>query len=413
MLSIASPTSFEWNGQPAAGRVAACKGTMESASASPERDAKLADLERKRLTAEAKQRAEDETAAATKMQAITRGRTDRGQVKAKKGQIAAEEAEAERKRLEWLAAETQAVALSQKSSGRIKAPSSERRHPFIEPLRPVKPYSPPTHLPARSPAGHLLPARLPPPLPQAKANGPRGGQLPLNAFSSQVLSATPSTKRQPVVPPIIIPTAIKPLALAPAPAVVVAALNRPTPTEASHEAFEHSTGADGEEVERSTFADGAGATGMTPNEPELEQYAAPTGNHLPPAAPRQRHKEVRKPRSASVSEPLGFVTVEVRKPSRPATTTASPGWYEPGVELEPLRQRPAAYMLATLRATPKQGSPRIIETYHDVEISRGMKEHLVDVEYQTVTQPQGGASSASTSGRSTPTGRRSESTWLI
>jgi hypothetical protein len=69
-------------------------------------------------------------------------------------------------------------------------------------------------------------------------------------------------------------------------------------------------------------------------------------------------------------------------------------------------------MLATLRATPKQGSPRIIEIYRDVEISRGMKEHLVDVEYQAVA-PQGGASSASTSGRSTPTGRRSEPTWLI
>jgi hypothetical protein len=144
---------------------------MQSASASPERDAKLADLERKRLAAEAKQRAEDETAAATKMQTITRGRTDRGLVKAKRAQIAAEEAEAERKRLEWLAAETQAVALSQKSSGRIKTPSSERRHPFIEPLRPVKPFieplrpvkphSPPTHLPAHSPAGHL-PARPPP-----------------------------------------------------------------------------------------------------------------------------------------------------------------------------------------------------------------------------------------------------------
>jgi len=384
---------------------------MESAIASPERDAKLADLERKRLAAEAKQRAEDETAAATKMQTITRGRTDRGLVKAKRAQIAAEEAEAERKRLEWLAAETQAVALSQKSSGRIKAPSSERRHPFIEPLRPVKPHSPPTHLPAHSPAGHL-PAR-PPPLPQAKANGPRGGQLPLHAFSSQVMSATPS-KMPPVVPPIIIPTAIKPLALAPAPAVAVAALNRPPPTQASHEAFERSTGADGEEVEtRSTGADGA--TGSTPNKPELEQYAAPTGNHLPPAAPRQRHKEVRKPRSTLVSEPLGFVTVEVSKPSRPATstTTASPGWYEPGVELEPLRQRPAAYMLATLRATPKQGSPRIIEIYRDVEISRGMKEHLVDVEYQAVARPQGGVSSASTSGRSTPTGRRSEPTWLI
>jgi hypothetical protein len=386
---------------------------MESASASPERDAKLADLERKRLAAEAKQRAEDETAAATKMQTITRGRTDRGLVKAKRAQIAAEEAEAERKRLEWLAAETQAVALSQKSSGRIKAPSSERRHPFIEPLRPVKPHSPPMHLPAHSPARHL-PAR-PPPLPQAKANGPRGGQLPLHAFSSQVMSATPS-KMPPVVPPIIIPTAIKPLAFAPAPApaVAVAALNRPPPAEASHEAFERSTGADGEEVEtRSTGADGA--TGSTPNKPELEQYAAPTGNHLPPAAPRQRHKEVRKPRSTLVSEPLGFVTVEVSKPSRPATstTTASPGWYEPGVELEPLRQRPAAYMLATLRATPKQGSPRIIEIYRDVEISRGMKEHLVDVEYQAVAQPQGGVSSASTSGRSTPTGRRSEPTWLI
>lgn len=382
---------------------------MESASASPERDAKLADLERKRLAAEAKQRAEDETAAATKMQTITRGRTDRGLVKAKRAQIAAEEAEAERKRLEWLAAETQAVALSQKSSGRIKTPSSERRHPFIEPLRPVKPHSPPTHLPAHSPAGHLRP----PPLPQAKANGPRGGQLPLHAFSSQVMSATPS-KMPPVVPPIIIPTAIKPLAFAPAPAVAVAALNRPPPAEASHEAFERSTGADGEEVEtRSTGADGA--TGSTPNKPELEQYAAPTGNHLPPAAPRQRHKEVRKPRSTLVSEPLGFVTVEVSKPSRPATstTTASPGWYEPGVELEPLRQRPAAYMLATLRATPKQGSPRIIEIYRDVEISRGMKEHLVDVEYQAVAQPQGGVSSASTSGRSTPTGRRSEPTWLI
>ena len=380
---------------------------MESASASLELDAKLADLERKRLAAEAKQRAEDETAAATKMQTITRGRTDRGQVKAKKGQIAAEEAEAERKRLEWLAAETQAVALSQKSSGRIKAPSSERRHPFIEPLRPVKPHSPPTHIPAHSPAGHLS-ARSPP-LPQAKANGPRGGQLPLHAFSSQVMSAKPS-KMPPVVPPIIIPTAIKPLALAPAPAVAVAALNRPPPTEASHEAFERSTGADDEEVERSTGADGA--TGTTPNKPELEQYAAPTANHLPPAAPRQRHKEVRKPRSTLVSEPLGFVTVEVSKPSRPATstTTASPGWYEPGVELEPLRQRPAAYMLATLRATPKQGSPRIIETYRDVEISRGMKEHLVDVEYQAVAQPQGGVSSASTSGRSTP---RSDPTWLI
>jgi hypothetical protein len=384
---------------------------MESAIASPEPDAKLADLERKRLAAEAKQRAEDETAAATKMQTITRGRTDRGLVKAKRAQIAAEEAEAERKRLEWLAAETQAVALSQKSSGRIKAPSSERRHPCIEPLRPVKPHSPPTHLPAHSPARHL-PAR-PPPLPQAKANGPRGGQLPLHAFSSQVMSATPS-KMPPVVPPIIIPTAIKPLALAPAPAVAVAALNRPPPAEASHEAFERSTGADGEEVEtRSTGADGA--TGSTPNKPELEQYAAPTGNHLPPAASRQRHKEVRKPRSTLVSEPLGFVTVEVSKPSRPATstTTASPGWYEPGVEMEPLRQRPAAYMLATLRATPKQGSPRIIETYRDVEISRGMKEHLVDVEYQTVAQPQGGVSSASTSGRSTPTGRRSDPTWLI
>jgi len=394
---------------------------MESASASPERDAKLADLERKRLAAEAKQRAEDETAAATKMQTITRGRTDRGLVKAKRAQIAAEEAEAERKRLEWLAAETQAVALSRKSSGRIKTPSSERRHPFIEPLRPVKPFieplrpvkphSPPTHLPAHSPAGHLRP----PPLPQAKANGPRGGQLPLHAFSSQVMSATPS-KMPPVVPPIIIPTAIKPLAFAPAPApaVAVAALNRPPPAEASHEALERSTGADGEEVEtRSTGADGA--TGSTPNKPELEQYAAPTGNHLPPAAPRQRHKEVRKPRSTLVSEPLGFVTVEVSKPSRPATstTTASPGWYEPGVELEPLRQRPAAYMLATLRATPKQGSPRIIEIYRDVEISRGMKEHLVDVEYQAVAQPQGGVSSASTSGRSTPTGRRSEPTWLI
>jgi hypothetical protein len=70
-------------------------------------------------------------------------------------------------------------------------------------------------------------------------------------------------------------------------------------------------------------------------------------------------------------------------------------------------------MLATLRATPKQGSPRIIETYRDVEISRGMKEHLVDVEYQAVAQPQGGVSSASTSGRSTPTGRRSDPTWLI
>jgi hypothetical protein len=65
---------------------------MESASASPERDAKLADLERKRLAAEAKQRAEDETAAATKMQTITRGRTDRGLVKAKRAQIAAEAA---------------------------------------------------------------------------------------------------------------------------------------------------------------------------------------------------------------------------------------------------------------------------------------------------------------------------------
>ena len=68
--------------------------------AEAKREAQLAERERQRLVAEAKKQAEDEAAAATKMQAITRGRSDRELTKGIKAKRAAEQAEAERKQLE-------------------------------------------------------------------------------------------------------------------------------------------------------------------------------------------------------------------------------------------------------------------------------------------------------------------------